>query len=381
MANYGKRHYFLLIASVFALFLLKLLTNAGAATKPVYAVCSNCHTMHASQDSVLIREGSAPEVGVVGNCIECHGRYRWMLLKMDCIGCHAKDVSGGSSIITFGAPGYRVPQVAHSGTDLAGGNFRHAFGVGNESKGHNVHGFGINLSYGDLFNLPPGYDASRDPSSLKYNQFSDVAQVMCAGANGCHGNRDQLSHIEAMRGSHHTNDAILQLGGGFTETGQGATPGLSYRFLYGVHGGEDSDWEATKGPADHNEYKGAAGPTASSTYANTDTISEFCGECHGSFHGGSSSPWFRHPTDIPLPNSGEYTNYAAYNNTIPLARQSIPNGSSASSTITRGTDAVMCLSCHRAHASPYAKILRWDYKNTTLSTALSGCATCHSSLN
>lgn len=373
MRNNGKQKYFLLPTAIIVLLLLKLLTNAGAATKPVYAVCSNCHTMHASQDATLIREGSAPETGVVGNCIECHGRYRWMLLKMDCVGCHAKDISGGNNIIS------QVPQVAHSGAALAAGNFKDAFGGGNESKGHNVHGFGINLSVGDLSNYPPGYDSVRDPSSIKYDQFSDVAQVMCAGANGCHGNRDKLSHIEALRGSHHTDDRILQLSGGvFTETGQGATPGLSYRFLYGGHGGEDSDWEATKSPSDHNEYKGAASPSSGAqTYGNADTISEFCGECHGSFHGGASSPWFRHPSDIPLPSSGEYANYATYNNIIPLARQAIPAPSN--NTITGGV--VMCLSCHRAHASQYAKILRWDYKNTDLVTAVSGCAVCHSSMN
>lgn len=380
-AIYGKKIYIVILVVLVAVCILKMLSPAIAATKDVYKVCSNCHTMHASQDAIFIREGNAPEVSSLGNCVECHGRYRWMLLKMDCLGCHARNVNGADSIVLFGDPSYKVPQVAHNGTDLAAGNFRLAFGMGNESKGHNVHGFGINLTTVDLMNLPPGYDSGRDPSNIKYDQFSDVGQIMCAGANGCHGNRNQTSHIEAMRGSHHTNDAILQLGANFTETNQGTTPGLSYRFLYGVHGGEDSDWQATVSSTDHNEYKGASSPSAPTTYGDTDTISEFCGECHGMFHGGSASPWLRHPSDIPLPNSGEYTGYTAYSATIPLARPSIADGSSSSSTVTLGTDIVMCLSCHRAHASQYTKILRWDYKNSDLSTALAGCAVCHSSKN
>ncbi|NOZ26181.1 MAG: cytochrome c3 family protein, partial [Nitrospirae bacterium] len=50
-------------------------------------------------------------------------------------------------------------------------------------------------------------------------------------------------------------------------------------------------------------------------------------------------------------------------------------------TVTAGTDRVICLSCHRAHGSPYFKMLRWDYRSTTLATALSGCNACHTSKN
>jgi predicted CXXCH cytochrome family protein len=39
----------------------------------------------------------------------------------------------------------------------------------------------------------------------------------------------------------------------------------------------------------------------------------------------------------------------------------------------------MCLSCHGAHATDYYKILRWDYRSSVLSTAISGCIVCHTS--
>ena len=41
---------------------------------------------------------------------------------------------------------------------------------------------------------------------------------------------------------------------------------------------------------------------------------------------------------------------------------------------------VQCLSCHRAHSSPYADMLRWDYENkcTTNNTDDEcGCIVCH----
>ena len=40
---------------------------------------------------------------------------------------------------------------------------------------------------------------------------------------------------------------------------------------------------------------------------------------------------------------------------------------------------VMCLSCHRSHASQYPDILRWDYAKMTVQDikARTGCITCH----
>ena len=100
------------------------------------------------------------------------------------------------------------------------------------------------------------------------------------------------------------------------------------------------------------------------------TISGFCGTCHGYFHliegigGDTSSPFVRHPTDIVLPISGEYGSYNPNSGTneysveAPVARTTVP--SSISNTVTPGTDVIMCLSCHKAHASDYPDILRWD---------------------
>ncbi|MGB9716198.1 MAG: cytochrome c3 family protein [Thermodesulfovibrionales bacterium] len=44
----------------------------------------------------------------------------------------------------------------------------------------------------------------------------------------------------------------------------------------------------------------------------------------------------------------------------------------------------MCLSCHRAHGSPYADILRWNYdemRTGSYTTTDSGCFTCHTGKN
>jgi len=71
------------------------------------------------------------------------------------------------------------------------------------------------------------------------------------------------------------------------------------------------------------------------------------------------SPFIRHPTDVSLPATGEYTAYKGCKLSAPVARLTVPDG--ASSSVAPGSDAVMCLSCHVAHASNYPDMLRWDY--------------------
>jgi hypothetical protein len=369
--------------------LLKVVEVYAAKTGMV--ICSNCHTMHNSQDGSTMRQGTADITGFgAGECLDCHAENRAVLLTNDCIGCHASNIGGSDNI----DPVTNSPQIAHNAsTDLAAGNFSYVFG-GNDSRGHNVHGFGSTINSGDLGNSPPGYDADFDPSTIKYDPYSTVAKIMCAGSNGCHGDRSKLGQMDAMRGAHHSEDTMLKGGTGFTETTQYTEAsdlkytkvGSSYRMLLGVKGMEDTDWEATKSSTDHNEYKGdISSRTGQSSFDNVDSMSDFCAECHGAFHEtassgiGTASPWYRHPVDINLPTTGEYGSYSTYDLTVPVARETLSDDSSPSSSVTDAV--VMCLSCHRAHASIYAKIMRWDYKSTTLSTAISGCAICHSSMN
>jgi predicted CXXCH cytochrome family protein len=143
-----------------------------------------------------------------------------------------------------------------------------------------------------------------------------------------------------------------------------------YRFLYEVMGIEDPDWQATTAPDDHNEYQGE-------TIAYQNAMSDRGCACHSQYHAlrnpigvGTGCPWHMHPSDVPLPSDEdkEYKNYTVYSPQAPVARPSLSEYDGPSSTVSPGTDQVMCLSCHRAHGSPYPKMLRWD---------LSGCKGCH----
>lgn len=360
-----------------------LLAVPMAAQARVTGRCDNCHTMHASQNGTLVRLGNADVSGqgALTMCTECHNERRANLLKLDCMGCHAENPAAGVNLSSLGAP-----QVAHSGADLAAGNFIYmAF---DDSYGHAVHGFGaLHQRDGFLQNNPPGYNANYDPSTVKFQDLGGLPNIslMCSGSNGCHGNRDD-NNGGALTGAHHANDAMLKFGASFDEAAQGATVGTSYRFLRGVRGAEAADWMNTDAN-NHNEYKGgndALSRDQQLTWAEVDTISELCSECHGDFHkggptgvGGGSGAWVRHPTDVILPNSGEYAAYTTYDVQAPVARPAsrLTAGLAGPlSDVQPGTDIVMCLSCHKAHASQYPDALRWDYANLTTGN---GCFVCH----
>jgi predicted CXXCH cytochrome family protein len=76
-----------------------------------------------------------------------------------------------------------------------------------------------------------------------------------------------------------------------------------------------------------------------------------------------------------LPNSGEFASYTTFDPEVPVGRPDFTGWTGPSSTVTPGTDLANCLSCHRAHGSPYPKMLRWDMTDRT-----GACATCHTSL-
>lgn len=258
------------------------------------------------------------------------------------------------------------PLVFCPGNDLAGGNFYHVAAKGNR-YGHNVDGI-VNISK-DTINAPGINDHTVDFRSV---------QLTCAGKYGCHGDRRWVNPRDAMGNAHHDYDPAGPR--------DGLNVATSYRFLLGVTGREMNDnggkWEFNPTAAQHNEYQG------SSSTVDPRSISFLCGQCHGSdalgadsgsFHGrsgtGNGSPWLRHPTDLPL-SGGEYAGYLEYDPLVPVARMNL-NAVTDPSVVNvySGNEAIMCLTCHRAHGSPYASILRFEYNGYAASNG--ACRTCH----
>jgi hypothetical protein len=369
----GRRPFFSFLAVIF-IILVFIIPETFAV---ISGQCSNCHTMHNSQNgSPMATYGSTQPWGSPGP--------NEMLLRGTCLGCHGMGVA--QKIVTIGNS--KIPQVYHldASGDLAGGNFAYITGDkgtgASDTKGHNVIELG-NLD--DILYWPPG-----KPSN---HGGPNAATLSCAGNYGCHGWRvGGYSPLEGIRGAHHLNqDGQLTLADEVYN---------SYRFLKGVYGYENMtagyEWQNVNSLY-HNEYYGATQPFNISdplqsgecsvchvggiyVEPSTHTMSGFCGTCHGMFHsltgigGDTSSPFTRHPTDVVLPTGGEFDAYTTYNVDAPVARTSVP--AAPSSTVTSGTDVVMCLSCHVAHASDYPDLLRWDYSQITTGGS-GGCLICH----
>ena len=391
----------------------------AAASGGIIGDCSDCHTMHNSQQG--------EPVAMVGTTVSATPIQN--LLKFDCIACHANPDATGKLLTLPG--GSIVPQVSQPTDDnLAAGNFRYS--SADDRKGHNV----IDLTPADgsnagtigdgAYGAPPG-NAHGDHHGLNSGVFSvtnPFDAFTCAGARGCHGTRSQMlsgstadwdgnastpntfegtrrTGIAAISGAHHNSYDGAKTSIGYNgHAVDGSDPAVhdgqvvadGYRFIPGLkgYGNEAARWQNVDSSS-HNEYFGnAAGESVgesagcgtchiqdnvsggqgsraalgSTLRVPNNSMSGFCATCHGVFHSmgsenGTSGAFLRHPSDWVIPNSGEYAAYTTYDITAPVARPTVYTA--ASSTVTPGTDMVMCLSCHEAHATQYDYMLRFNY--------------------
>ncbi len=310
---------------VLSLILFSVVLIYGSADA-VTGKCSNCHTMHNSQD------GSPMAFDEDGNEQVAPNER---LLIADCIPCHSDPTGSLQKNSNTDAPVVwhvgSTPTATGAGFTNAGGDFNWV--VGDDTKGHNV--VGIKGEDANLNNVPPGFDAA---ATAAYTIDGDVIQVgsdwagnqlTCAGTYGCHGTRASADQLVAVTGAHHANTD-----GTATRADDEDTVGDSFRFLAGIDGLEDANWNWNDDQAtQHNEYSATDTPDGraydgTAGYSQPRTISQLCGECHGEFHALVANdadyvygePWRRHPTDIALPASGEYTGYTAYSIQAPIGR-------------------------------------------------------------
>ena len=365
---------------------------SGVAVAKVSGPCADCHTMHASQK---------PWPALWGSETILRANPNEALLVDDCVGCHSgatarKGTSNEIPVVLRTVDPVSTGPSNLGGNSLAGGDF-YWVNAGNPTKGHDVIDLpDISGQDSNIGLTPPGWDPGATPGELGDGQIHDGAsswtsQLTCAGKYGCHGRHDETTNAGAIRGAHHGDDSCLKPGS-VKQADQGADITTSYRWLGGIEGIEDDDWEwtATDGTTDHNQYKGVDGNTS---YGHKTTISYLCAQCHGQFHNsiGSASPWLRHPTDIALPSdtSKEYYKYNGgtgtdnnYSVVAPVGSTTFTDNGNPEDKITPGTtdSIVLCVSCHRAHGTEYDDLLRWCYDDMTAgqdTTPNEGCFICH----
>lgn len=311
---------------IFTTFMFSCPTSANVAGQ-----CSNCHTMHYSQNGV-------------STMYEAGGPFP-VLLTGSCVGCHTTPVASPQDPYANSTP--YVKSTTSGGLNdnrcIAGGFFPHdTMGMGNNNDNH--HGMG-NLS-----------DPAGKTTGTFYTQ--GATGLGCAGINGCHGNETDLSDMDAIKGGHHATSQ-------------------TYRMLYvngvQVSGDPAIDYEKaiindpslvvqTSGVSQNVNIYSAGGVTVNAT------ISELCGKCHGDFHGANGTPangttnaggeWIRHPSDYDLPDTW-IMGADTYDFDGDDAKQN-PFGYT-NAVYVQGGMQVTCLSCHRAHGTNNADLLRWVY--------------------
>ncbi|MDH5299041.1 MAG: hypothetical protein OEV91_08480 [Desulfobulbaceae bacterium] len=356
------------LVGVFGVF-LALYGLGGVTAAKVSGPCSNCHTMHNSQNGQpVVAAGAQPT-----------------LLNATCVGCH----SSATAETKITANGSVIPIVYNTvepTTPLAGGNFYWV--TKNSNRGHNCLSIPGMVNDPDLDGKTPGQPGGTGGDCER-------CHARIVDCTSCHAPKHHAGSGSAVVGK---NDGWYRF----------LNSSLHGHDLAGVKGIEDSDWQYTMSASDHNEYNGTNNPLG----FDDNSMSNYCGGCHYMFHGAQNtdsdpvswfcdnkSPWYLHPTHLALSQTAAGKEYHLYNTSddatagsfnpdVPVARNPTRlSGMAASSSqvyVAAGAaqgDQVMCLSCHRAHGSPYADMLRWDYQGMSAHNAGgatgSGCFVCH----
>ena len=341
-----------MIIAVAALMTLGFGSAAFALHSGGVAHCDACHTMHNSQNGVVYAQHDFPTPGVVGETATPS-----LLTGTDpsstCLYCH--DGAASYHVLSTDGSNYK-----------AGGDFywltvdgtlgRHP--VAGEQKGHNIVAADFGLAA----------DVTLTAAPVRANYGGAVAYPSSVlGCESCHDphgkNADGLPIAES--GSY----------GAVAPTG--AAVG-NYRLL------GSTNYDAGSGVVFDNPSPIAvsAGSSAPDTDAEHNDygygMSEWCTNCHMGFDAQGSNA-HRHPAgnDAHLNGYGDaYNQYRATGNVLPAPQpadafdffvpfeRGLTDVTSLSTTRTDGPDInsnIMCLTCHRAHASPFADAGRWDF--------------------
>ncbi|PLX46805.1 MAG: cytochrome C [Desulfobulbaceae bacterium] len=323
--------------------LLSLLLPVSAATAQSFhsggvGSCNGCHVIHSSTSGptqVLLQASDPSSI---------------------CLNCHAG--SGGSNSISV---------LSQDGSALSpGGDF-----------------YWLTRNYSWTGGQSPGYRHGHNVAALDYNLSSDPVRIKAPGGSypsarlgctSCHDPHGRSASGPALAGSGSYGDV----------TPPGAALG-TYRLLgdVGYEAGGSSFGYSFNQPAPVARQSSTAryGENDASHVDYGSGMSAWCGNCHAGLVNnnhmtGSSS--FRHPSDanqlltpavIDIYNAYVKSNDlsgaidSAYLQFVPFER-GVSDASQLDPVSRRGPGAgakVMCLSCHRAHASAFGHSGRWDF--------------------
>jgi predicted CXXCH cytochrome family protein len=320
--------------------------------------CDNCHSMHSTKDGVAALLVASDPSSV---CLNCHAGSG---------GADNPSVySADGSAMTPGGDFYWLtkPFTWSGGSSLA------------DSHGHNVIALDFNLG--------------QDPRLVSPGGTYRSEYLGCTSCHDPHGK---------TAGGTKSGALPVSVSGSYGELPADSTRQGNYRLLGGSHYGGGS-----AAAAQGFEFSQGGAPVArqniDSKFSESDDshvdygtgMSEWCRNCHQSIlddHSGAGD--FVHPIGSDVTLTNVFSMYNSYINTGDLVANTTGTGDIATAYLqfvpfergtndqqllnpvsTEGPNAtskIMCLTCHRAHASAFRSIGRWDFDAVLLADSHPG---------
>jgi predicted CXXCH cytochrome family protein len=292
----------------------------------------------------LSREAQAFHEKGTANCNGCHithtgegGESEGLMQPLEgglliaespsdvCLTCHAESLGAVLGLDPLAPPPERGPGnfvflLEDNLNDAPGGAGEPVPG---DAAGHNI--------------VAPGHGMGADPRySLAPGGSFPASRLGCTSCHDPHGNAD----FRLLRGRGPLGDG-------------------SFSFAYPAPDAVGTALDSgPEGPRSHTAYR--------------DGVSDWCANCHGRYHRGGSGSAFEHPADqaLGVAVSERYNVYdgegdpdggvaaTAYVPDVPFEDEF---QSTTSTDGPRPRSRLMCLSCHRAHATSGPAAGRWDF--------------------
>ncbi len=380
------------IIVVLAVLLAAVGLNAFAFHSGGVAECEGCHSMHeaTSLDGNLLIGGDASST-----CINpsCHGNT--VDTAPSSYHVATLDANYPAKLPVQMTPGGDFGWLKVDFTWVASGT---NYSEPGETHGHNIVATDFGFTSDSEFVTAPGgtFDSSVLGCQSCHDPHGKGRQLYNGGAGGFGGTGSgEPIYTSGSYGSVPKANTY----GGSGQNGQLAPTGLAvgiYRLLWAPAspnppaGATYSSYPVAVAPSSYNRNEDIDQTRVA--YGGAGTANDWgswCGACHGDFNvaGGDDE---HHPTGESLgtgplgaSTGSEATNYNAYISSGILTGNSaqaystlVPFAEATTSIATLASHAkiddsflngpgtgaeVMCLSCHRAHASGFVDMLRWDY--------------------
>ena len=336
--NKTNRLRIVTIAALAGILTLGLSGTAMAFHDGGVAHCDGCHSMHDSPENPVL--GTPNSLLLIGSdpsstCLHCH------------------DGAGSSHVLSTDGSNFKAGGdffwLTQSYTNS---NWSGSVTSDPDNMGHNVIAADFGLTVDGTNTTSPG--GSFSSSNL--------------GCSSCHDPHGQVN------GGTANGMAPISVSGSYGDVPVAGTIAGNYRLLGDTYYGMAADapvavtggWTETD--TDHTAYGRG--------------MSEWCATCHGDYSGSSTKHPAENGATLGATQAVNYNSYVetgdftgvqatAYTPLVPFEMQLTDKAALLTATTsTAGPDTandnVMCLTCHRAHATAFNNITKWDMEHELL---------------